>query len=214
MRALVLASLLWLGACAKRGPESAADPAELLAEARSRKLPFALRGAFSVTIHRGEAELSTRGGLVLHAPDRFRLEVLGPVGTPALIVASDGGVIDVWNAQDQVFYRGPDADAVLAELSGGAVTLSDVVRVLTATLPLPEAPVRSATVEDRHLALTLDAPEQTTLVARVDGRSGLLEEARWSARARPCSARATPAPGRSGARSCPGRCRSACPRYS
>lgn len=178
MRALVLASLLWLGACAKRGPESAADPAELLAEARSRKLPFALRGAFSVTIHRGEAELSTRGGLVLHAPDRFRVEVLGPVGTPALIVASDGGVIDVWNAQDQVFYRGPDADAVLAELSGGAVTLSDVVRVLTATLPLPEAPVRSATVEDRHLALTLDAPEQTTLVARVDGRSGLLEEAR------------------------------------
>lgn len=176
MKILLFALSLGLVACAKGGPAGAADPTEVLAEARARKLPFALRGAFSVTIHRGEADLSTRGGLVLHAPDQFRVEVLGPVGTPALIVASDGAAINVWNAQDQIYYSGPDAAAVLAELSGGAVQLSDVVRVLTATLPMPAAPVASSSPEGRAAAYVLSGPEGVQLRARVDGRSGLVQQ--------------------------------------
>lgn len=178
MNALLFSSILGLSACGKRAPSAAADPAEVLARARERSLPFALRGAFSVTIHRGDAELSTRGGLVLHAPDRFRVEVLGAVGTPALIVASDGEAIDVWSAQDQIFYSGPDASAVLAELSGGAVRLDDVVRVLTATLPLPDAPVASATLDGRDADLVIDAAPGVQLWAQVDGRSGLLSSMR------------------------------------
>lgn len=176
MRALLCASVIWISACGKRPSGPAADPAAVLAEARARDLPFALRGAFSVTIRRGEAELGTRGGLVLHEPDRFRVEILGPVGTPALIVASDGRAIDVWNAQDQIFYHGPDAASVLAELTGGAVGLSDVVRVLTASLPLPDAPVRSATMEDGALALALAGAEGVDVLARVDAKTGLLAE--------------------------------------
>lgn len=176
MRTLFLALLIGVTACAKRAETPVADPAAVLAEARARRVPFALRGAFSVTLEREGAELGTRGGLVLHPPDRFRVEVLGPVGTPLVILASDGVALHVWNAQDQVFYRGDDAGAVLEELTGGAVTLADVVRLLTGTLPLPDAPVRSATADGRDVSVVLEGGEGVTVLAQIDGRSALLQE--------------------------------------
>lgn len=174
MRRLLLTFTLLLAGCAKHDAGSGADPATLLAEARARSLPYALRGSFSVTLRRGDAEVSTRGGMVLHAPDQFRVEINGPVGTPAVIVASDGTAINVWDATKQVYYSGPDAASVLGELTGGAVSLSDVVRVLTATLPLPEATVASSSVEGHDLSLVMTGAQEVSVAAMVDGRTSLL----------------------------------------
>jgi len=174
MRALFLAFLLSFAGCAKHDAGAGADPAALLAEARARSLPFALRGSFSVTLRRGDAEVSTRGGMVLHAPDQFRVEINGPVGTPAVIVASDGTAINVWDATKQVYYSGQNAASVLGELTGGAVSLSDVVRVLTATLPLPDASISTSSVDGRDLSLVMTGEQEVSVAATVDGRTSLL----------------------------------------
>lgn len=179
MRTLLHASILacaLLSGCAHRASGGAADPTEVLAAARAARQPFALRGAFSVTLRRGDTSVSTRGALVLHEPDQFRVEVMGPVGTPLVIVASDGRALNVWSAQNMTFYRGPNAPAALRELTGGALALADVVKVLTGQLPLPAAEVRSQAVDEAGVAVTLAAPEGAEVGAHLDPKTALLRD--------------------------------------
>jgi hypothetical protein len=65
---------------------------------------------------------------------------------------------------------------VLNELTGGAVALSDVVRVLTASLPMPKAPVTASKLEEDTLEVLLDGAQGVQVAARVDARDALLEE--------------------------------------
>lgn len=179
MRTLAQASIFTLGlllGCAHRAPGANVDPVAVVAQSRATPQPFALRGAFSVAIRRGDATVSTRGALVLHAPDQFRVEVMGPVGTPLIIVASDGRNLNVWSAQTGVFYRGADAPAALRELTGGALQLSDVVRVLTGQLPLPDAPVLGQSVDEQGVAVSLQGPEGATVGAHLDPKTAVLAE--------------------------------------
>lgn len=175
MTRTLLVAVLLLCACAHhRG--GALDPAAALTEARATTLPFALRASFAVKLHVNDAILSTRGGLVLHAPDRFRLEVLGPIGTPALVIVSDGRALQVWNAADNVYYEAKDAASSLQALTGGAVSLSDVVRLLSAAMPLTEAPVRASTVGEDGPVITLEAGPQALVTATLDDRHALLRD--------------------------------------
>ena len=178
MRALLLVLALLAGCAHHTGTGGPIDPASVVAQARVSTLPFALQGRYSVRIQRGTLDVSTRGGLVLDrvTPDqgaRFRVEVFGPLGTPAFLVASDGTALNVWNQSNATFYRGLDAAAVLQKLTGGAVTLADISRILTGRVPLPNAPLRSSTVDGDAVVLTLDAGQGALVTARVDPRSGL-----------------------------------------
>jgi outer membrane biogenesis lipoprotein LolB len=121
------------------------DPAALLETARARRIPFALQGRFAVTLSGPDLSASTNGGLIVHRPDRFRVEILTPLATPLILMASDGQSLHAFTSADRDFYRGDDAVAVLAELTGGAVALADVVSVLTGTLPMAGADVTSLT---------------------------------------------------------------------
>lgn len=167
--------LALLTGCAHHGAASS-DPASVLTAARAAPQPFALRAAYAVSIRRGEGTVSTRGALIVRAPDQFRVEVNGPVGTPLLIVASDGHALNVYNAQNSTFYRGADAPAALAELTGGALALSDVVRVLTGQIPMPSAEVQSTGVDDRGVAVTLKAPGEALVNAHLSPKTATLAD--------------------------------------
>lgn len=167
--------LLLLSGCAHRGGGPAvSDPAAVVARARAAAMPFALQARYAVDIHQGNREISTRGGLVLDRGARFRVEVFGPLGTPALVLASDGTALHVWNQSNSTFYRGDQAKAALETLTGGGVGLADLGRILTGRVPLPGAPVLSASADGDAVALSLDAGGGAVLDARIDPKSGLL----------------------------------------
>ena len=177
LRRLAIAALLGLGALAACGPKRGPtidDPAAFLAHARARDVPFALQARFSVRIQTEKGDLSTTGGMLLHQPDRLRVEVYSPVGTPLLYLVSDGRALHLWDQTKETFYRGDDAVGVLAELAGGAVGLPDVVALLTGTLPLAEATVLAVESLDEGVVVALQGREGVWVRAIVDPRTELL----------------------------------------
>ncbi len=144
---------------------------------RGAKAPFALRGRFSVRLDSPGASGTVQGAVILHQPDRFRVELLTPFGTPLLYVASNGSALHAWSQRDGVFYRGNDAARVLDQLTGGAVGLADVNAVLTGMLPLPDAPVEALSEDDEGMVrLTLQAPNDVQLRAVLDPKEELTRE--------------------------------------
>lgn len=148
---------------------------ELVAQARARPLPAAIRATYGIDVDAGKTSGSTRGAMVLSAPDRLRVDILTPLNTPLAYVASDGTALHAWIQQEKVFYRGDDAAAVLGELLDGAVGGADAIAVLTGNLPLPEAPLRAAELDEARgmLRATFDAPEGATLTAWLGGDSAV-----------------------------------------
>jgi hypothetical protein len=141
----LLALVFGLGCGAAPLRRGGADPAAVLDAARQRAVPYALQARFSVTIQGPDLTASTTGGLIVHRPDRFRIDVLTPLSTPLLLVASDGRALHAFLSGERVFYRGDDAARVLGELTGGAFGLADLVAVFTGTLPLAGAEVVALT---------------------------------------------------------------------
>lgn len=171
---LLAASAAALVACGpKRLGRAEADA--LVTALRSRPLPRSLSARFHLKLGEGLGGGTTSGGLVTHMPNRFRLEILSPLGTPMVSVASDGSAIHAWNQQSGTFYQGDDAHAVLDELTGGAVGLADVLQLLTGGLPLADAPVLHTEARPDHVLVVLGAPGNLRLRAQVDNKRSLVQ---------------------------------------
>lgn len=156
------------------------DALQLVVESvRSAGAPFALQGRFSVHLESPGTSGTTRGALILHNPDKFRIEILTPLGTPMVMLASNGRALNAWSQRDGTFYRGDNASAVLAELTTSAVGLADVNALLTGLLPLPEAPITAlAEDSDGNVRLTLQAPGDVQVRAVIDPKTELVRELR------------------------------------
>lgn len=175
---LLVAALLVLSGCGgKKGLKAAeADPAAAVAQLRARELPRALKAGFVVKVDGPELQGTTAGAMVLARPDQFNINIQTPLRTPLVYLASDGRVMHAFVAQDSTFFRGDDALAVLAELTGGAVGVADVLQVLTGGLPMPDADVSDVRVEGDALQLTLAAPAGAVVEAAVDPRTALVRD--------------------------------------
>lgn len=146
---------------------------------RAAKAPFALQGRFSVRLESPGASGTVQGALILHQPDRFRIELLTPFGTPLFYVASDGRALNAWAQRDGIYYQGDDARRVLDELTGGAVALSDVNALLTGLLPLPDAPIIGLSEDDDGMVqVVLQAPDRVRVLAVLDPKEELTRELR------------------------------------
>jgi hypothetical protein len=154
------------GAC---GPKkvSKVEAVSVVDELRGRPLPRALQARFQIRMGGDGQTGSTSGAIITHMPDQFRLEILTPLGTPMISVASDGAAIHAWSQQRAAFYRGDDALEVLGELTGGAVGMTDVLQLLTGGLPLPDAPILSTEATDEGVVFVLEAPEDVRIRALV-----------------------------------------------
>ena len=146
------------------------DPMRVVRELRERELPPGLSAPFRIRVQGPSNGGSTVGGVLLGPPNRLRVDVQTPLRTSMYMLASDGAALHVWDAQRSTFYRGDDAVAVMSELTGGAVSNSDLVRLLTGGLPLGEAPVLYAGVVENGVLVVVEAPKGLAVRAILDPR--------------------------------------------
>lgn len=160
------------------GPKAAAkiDGDQVLERMRARPRPVGFQAKYKIRIDGPDTGGSTRGAMLIEDPDHLRMEVLTPLRTPLLTVASDGTALHAWSQQRATFYRGDEAAAVLAELTSGAVSIADVVTLLTGGLPLESAPVLSSQGIDGGVEYVLEGPENMRMRALVAPRRGFVRE--------------------------------------
>jgi outer membrane biogenesis lipoprotein LolB len=151
-----------------------ADANQIVDELRGRSLPRSLQARFQIRVGTNGQSGSTTGAIITHMPDKFRLEILTPLGTPMVSVASNGSAIHAWSQQQSTFFRGDDAFAVLEELTGGAVTMADVLQLLTGGLPLPDAPVLATQSAEEGVWFVLGGPRDVRIRALVHPKKKLV----------------------------------------
>lgn len=166
--------LLTLMGCPKApdlGGPLEVDPARLLAQAQAEPLPEASAVNFDLALDIGEQHLSAQGSLVVAPPNRFRIEVRGPIGPAQVIIVSDGVGIRAWLAAKNTVYTLDDADARIKAITEGP-GLDALASTLLGRLPALGAPDESLVTD--LAAWRWNGPEQSHLDARLDPRTAHL----------------------------------------
>jgi len=170
-------------ACAKpRGPMvPVGDPEVVVAMARSRPMMDAMNGRFSLTVNTGEREVTIPVSMLFDHPDRFRIELYSPFGTPLMTSTSDGKSLHVWSQRDRIFYAGHEASEVLKRITGGEVGIDDFLAILTGKLPLVDAEILHigrTVFEDDGVVIVMLGPDEIRVRAVIDPKSGLVRQLR------------------------------------
>ena len=120
-------------------------PDALLADiaARRRRIT-SLRGIAHISYESAQEKVGSRHAVVVAPPDRFRLEVLSPIGAVAVVTAN-GQELAVWVRREHRTYRGPATAASVGAYLGVPLRVADVVAVL-AGLPPERRATAPATV--------------------------------------------------------------------
>jgi hypothetical protein len=129
---LLLPLLAVLAACHPRPPADLPRPAAWSAVYRCRVIE-------------GAAERRFRAALLVGEPDRFRLELYGPVGGPRLLMASDGTALAAALPSDRLHAEAAATPASFAVLIGLPLGGADLVALLDGRLAAGGAPAGSAT---------------------------------------------------------------------
>lgn len=115
------------------------DPARLLARAQREAPPGPTSVTFGLSLDIGEQHIVAQGALLVTPPNRFRMEVRGPIGPAQVIIASDGVGLHAWLASKNTLYTVVDADARVRAITGDA-GVDAVVSALLGRLPALGAP--------------------------------------------------------------------------
>ena len=168
--------VLFLLGCAKHAPPLTEPQIQAEVEqAWARSLPLALQARFQITVTGPEGSATTSGAMILHQPNRVRLDIMTPLQTPMLLMASNGTAMHMWLHRDGLFLRGDDALAVLEEVSGGAIGLSDVLKLLTAGLPMEGAAIEQAQWSENGIRLLLRGTDEATVEALIDPKQNTVK---------------------------------------
>jgi hypothetical protein len=166
---------LLLFACVPKAPPVLApvtpeSPEALLAQALGQTPPAALVVPFGVQLTTPTDRVSASGTLLYAGPDRFRVELRGPIGGPALILVSDGAGLTAWQAGPNRVLTAADADARLGAATNGTVGLETLASVLIGRLPALGAPSASRVVEGGAV-YDWSTADGARAEAEVDGRT-------------------------------------------
>lgn len=111
------------------------DPATLIARARAEAVPGPQIAHFTIRIETPDGTISALGTGIFAAPNRFRVELRGPIGPAQLTAASDGHRVTAFILGKNTAYVGEDAEAAVRSWTGGAAGLDAVVSLLLGRLP-------------------------------------------------------------------------------
>lgn len=166
--------LLMLLACGdKPGPRAAGDAQSVAEQAWAREVPFALKGGYSVSIDAPRMGISgsTRGGLLVHRPGRFRLEIFSPLGSPLFYAAGDKA-LSIYLVTEDTYFHTDDGEALLREVTGGAAGVTDLIALMTGRLPFQSAELIDATMnrKEQEATFTFAGPEGSRAVVTLDDR--------------------------------------------
>jgi hypothetical protein len=123
----------------------------------------------SITAHSAALgrSMSTGCALILDRPGRGHLAVLGPFGGTLVTGQTDGADLAVSMPRMGRFLAGDDVAARLAEATGNAVSVDDVLGLLVGDVP-PTA----GTDKDSRVSVDLDEATATPTGLRVIGADG------------------------------------------
>lgn len=166
--------LLLLVACGDRnGPRTAVDPRSIAEDAWAREVPFALQGGYSVSIDAPSIGVrgTTRGGLLVHRPNRFRLEIFSPLGSPLFYAASDTA-LSLYVVTQDIYFHTENAEALLRNVTGGAAGVEDLIALMTGRLPFQDAELMDAQRDRKaqESTFTFAGPKGTRAVVVLDDR--------------------------------------------
>lgn len=157
------------------GPAVEVDPIELFERAAVESAPGPASASFDLRLRTPDQQVNAQGALVVAPPNRFRVEVRGPIGPPQLVIVSDGVGMRAWVAGKNQLYDAPDADARFRSYTGDAAGLDALSSLLLGRLPVREKP--DAVRPGDPPGYRWDGPEQSHLdvsLAPTTGRvSGL-----------------------------------------
>ena len=191
-------SLWLLAACPRPEPTVSlqADPAALLGRARAEAVPGPVYAPFSASVTTRDNKFNASGTLLVVAPDRFRLELKGPIGPPQLVVACDGEDLRAYVAPKHLFVEagadeglatvlgvdGLDAAVLATSLLLGRVPFMGVEPALVASPP----GLSWTRPDGASVSVVFDAATAHLAAARaVDAAGVLLLDATWEAGAFP-----------------------------
>lgn len=178
---------LSLAACSPKKPAlplptpGLSDPEAVLAAFRDAPSLGTLRARARLRVKSPDRNVSTPASLVLSGPDRLRVDILTPLGTPFAILATDGAALHAWLQRGSTFLRGDDAIAVLGAATGDLLGTEDLLDVLTGRLPLDDAQVNAAeptALGDVRLVLSKTSAPEHRLVAVLDPTTHLVRSLR------------------------------------
>lgn len=131
----------------------ATNPAEALARAQAEVASGPVYAQFSAVVVTPDSRFTAVGTLVVSPPNRFRIELRGPIGPPQLVVTCDGTAVRAYLAPKNTFYESLDASSALGSLWG--IESIDGATVATSLLlgRVPAMP-GSPTVEGSSLVWT------------------------------------------------------------
>lgn len=154
----------------ERPPRAYEDASALMAGARARALPTAVSGSYGIHVESAVLGIdgTTKGGLVIERPNRFRLDIISPFGTPLVYAVSDGVGFSVFVVNKNALYSTPDAEALLREASGGAAGLEDIVAVFVGKVPFEGREVTGVQAGDGETVFSFAGPEGTRAEVALD----------------------------------------------
>lgn len=171
------------------------DPAALFDRARTEPAPASSYSTFSTVITTGDRRLTANGTLVVSPPDRFRIELRGPIGPAQLVVACDGHDVRAYVASENTYYIAENADHMLGQILGageGVRGAAAATSLLMGRLPaLASVPALSASgsvatatwmrADGARLALGLDSrTAHLTDATATDSAGTLLFSGKWA----------------------------------
>ena len=116
-------------------PPIQTDPVVQLSRARSEAPPPPQIARFTIRIETADGVLSALGTGIYSAPNRFRVELRGPIGPVQLVAACDGERVTAYILGKHTAYVGDDAEAAVRRWTGGAAGVDAVVLLLLGRLP-------------------------------------------------------------------------------
>ena len=147
VREWALVGMILLAGCASLPPpREAGQPVshalrdEIVARVQSREGQIrSLRGIAAVEVTWDQKIFRFREAVALRSDGRFRLETLGALGLPTLIIASDGSQVVAHNPRDPA-GKSPDGCEYLNRLLGLELPPAAFVRLLAGLSPRPVVP--------------------------------------------------------------------------
>ena len=120
--------------CPKAPPalHLADNPAEALVRAYAEAAPGPVYAQFSAVVVTPNSRFTAAGTLVVSAPNRFRIELRGPIGPPQLVITCDGTAVHAYLAPKNTYFASDDASAALSAILG--VGSGDGAAVVTSLL--------------------------------------------------------------------------------
>ena len=120
------------------------SPEYLLEQVGARLHAFqGLKGLALVKVTSTEKNFHAQEVLFVHRPAFLRVESLGPLGTPALYLVTDGHELSLYNPGENRYYRGQATASHLFSILPVALEPEEIVAFLLGGLPLIDFEISS-----------------------------------------------------------------------